>query len=89
MKMTVSAAERSIDVSQDPSKRDDVLRVNVQLPEFLSKISSEKGILLIQISTGCVAAMSFTDLKTMFLMGRILRIIRIARQSMLYVMHVR
>ena len=57
--MTASAAERSIDVSQDPKKRDAVLQVNVQLPEFLSKITREKGILLIQISTGYIADLSF------------------------------
>jgi len=47
-----SAAEKSHDTTSDPSKKDQVERLNVQVPEFFGKITRERGILLIYISTG-------------------------------------
>ena len=50
--LTVSAAERRPDVAENPAKREEILRLNVQVPEFLGNITKEKGILLVYISTG-------------------------------------
>ena len=47
-----SAAERRPDVADDPKKRDYMLRLNVQVPEFLGTLTKKKGILLIYISSG-------------------------------------
>ena len=48
----VSAAERSPSDAEKPEKRDQVFRLNVQVPEFLGKITRERKILLIYVSTG-------------------------------------
>jgi dTDP-4-dehydrorhamnose reductase len=48
----ISAAERNYSASENPDKREEVLRLNVQTPEFLGKLTREKGILLVYISTG-------------------------------------
>lgn len=47
-----SAAERSPDVAGDPAKKQYVEQLNVQVPGFLGKITREKRILLVYISTG-------------------------------------
>lgn len=47
-----SAAERRPDVADDPKKRDYMLRLNVQVPEFLGTLTKREGILLIYISSG-------------------------------------
>ena len=49
-----SAAERNYSATEIIEKRERVLRLNVQLPEFLGKITRERKILLIYISTGIV-----------------------------------
>lgn len=50
--LLVSAAERNYSATENPEQRDQVLRLNVQLPEFLGKITRHKKILLVYISTG-------------------------------------
>ena len=47
-----SAAEKSPNAASDPSKKQYVERLNVQVPEFLGKITRKRGILLVYISTG-------------------------------------
>ena len=49
-----SAAERRPDVADDPKKRDYMLRLNVQVPEFLGTLTKQKRILLIYISSGMI-----------------------------------
>lgn len=56
--LTSSAAERSHFVAGDPEKTAQVERLNVHTPEFLGKITRERGILLIYISTGTCSFMS-------------------------------
>lgn len=48
----MSAAERSPDAADSPEKKEQVIRLNVEAPGYLGKITREKGILLIYISTG-------------------------------------
>jgi len=77
-----SAAEKSQEALQDPSKREQANRLNVQVPRFLGNITKERGILLIYISTGYspeVPAILMTQ--TTSLMAKILLIIQIARPS--------
>ena len=64
--LTDSAAERSHDVAGDPTKKAQVERLNVQVPEFLGKITRDKGILLIYISTGTSSSMSKADERLCF-----------------------
>ena len=77
-----SAAEKSQEALQDPSKREQANRLNVEVPRFLGNITKERGILLIYISTGYspeVPAILMTQ--TTSLMAKILLIIQIARPS--------
>lgn len=52
MGLTSSAAERNHFDAGDPEKTAQVERLNVHTPEFLGKVTRERGILLIYISTG-------------------------------------
>ena len=47
-----SAAEKRLDVAENPAKREELIRLNVKVPELLGRITKEKGILLIYICTG-------------------------------------
>jgi S-adenosylmethionine synthetase len=47
-----SAAERRPEAAENPEKKEEVIKLNVKVPEFLGEITKEKGILLIYISTG-------------------------------------
>jgi dTDP-4-dehydrorhamnose reductase len=47
-----SAAEKRHDVAENPARREELIRLNVKVPELLGRITKEKGILLIYISTG-------------------------------------
>lgn len=61
MEVDGSAAERRPDVADDPKKRDYMLRLNVQVPEYLAHITKRKGILLIYISSGIYPFPSMQD----------------------------
>jgi hypothetical protein len=60
-----SAAERRPDVAENPEKKEEVLRLNVKVPELLGKITREKGILLVYISSGNITTFEI-DLRLCF-----------------------
>jgi dTDP-4-dehydrorhamnose reductase len=76
-----SAVEKRFEVFADPTKADQVYRLNVQVPEFLGNITRAKGIFLIYISTGYPFESFEIDVQITSLMARTHLIIPRARQS--------